>query len=148
MPNPENSRQVRRQKERSGEEATGSMRDLLRNDRPLEKVIIYNGNKYVFTYKNVPWGSYLKFIESAWREINGVSSFDIGQYYEDMLLDSLISFPGDGNPTRSILRQLHPEVFFQLQTIIPKPSFGGEVDESKKELTQQLEEEELQETEE
>ena len=143
------TRQMRRARERDQEKeenVSEDIRALLRNDRPKEINISYQGAEYIFMYKDVPWGSYLKHIEASWYQIDGQDKFNLEQYYEDMLLDSLLSFPGGGNPTRSILKQFQPEVFFQLQTIIPKPSFGGELEETKKESMPSLVEEEILET--
>ncbi len=145
------TRQMRRAREQSQakveENVSEDMKLLMRSDKPKELHIAYKGQTFIFTYKDVPWGSYLKHIEGSWYTASGQDRFNLEQYYEDMLLDSLLGFPGGGNPTRSVLKNLQPEVFFQLQTIIPKPSFGGELEETKKEYnppSMEMEEEELE----
>lgn len=139
------TRQQRRAKVKTEVATSTSLQELFTSAIPQEKVILFSGVEYVFEYKDVPWGAFLKHIEAAWVSVNGVDRFNIEQYYEDMLLDALVSFPDGSNPTRSILKKFHPEVFFQLQDIIPKPSFGSEIDEVKKASKVPLEMEEEEE---
>ena len=114
-----------------------SLSELMMDTSIQEHIVKHKGKEFIFPYKTLDWKTWMKHMGNNWRSDG---TFDIGKYYEDMLLDSIQSFPGGAGPTRSVMQSFDPMIMFQLMDIVPKPTLGEDMEESKKELTPSQEE--------
>jgi hypothetical protein len=135
------TRAQRRRREQAEGAVSTSLSALMLSEKSKEFSVFFKGQEYIFSYKELPWGTHLEQVSKNWDG----DVFNISGYYEDMLLETLLSFPDGSRPTRSVLRKFHPDIFYQLQEMVPKPSMGEAIENGKKGLKPPLEEEELDE---
>ena len=94
--------------------------------------IIFKGQKWVFTYKDLTWGDKNACVDQAQEWDNGEFKFSVNKYYVKALSLMLVDTPI--RPiTETTLAKLDRRIGEQLVAIVPNPvEMPGEVEDLKK----------------
>ena len=94
--------------------------------------IIFKGQKWVFTYKDLTWGDKNACVDQAQEWENGEFKFSVNKYYVKALSLMLVDTPI--RPiTETTLAKLDRRIGEQLVAIVPNPvEMPGEVEDLKK----------------
>ncbi len=99
-----------------------------------------HGDKtWKFKYKALTWKQHMQAVEESWGTkiaLNGSAEavFNVGQYYEKVLLDAVTECPGGASLTKTYLDQLSSDVLWKMLDMVPGPVLGAALEEAKKVL--------------
>jgi len=106
--------------------------DLFASDEEKTLEVFHRGKKWIFKYKDMPWGDKNKCLDEAQNWQGGEFKFSIQKYYASALTRMLTQTPI--RPiTETTLQKLDRSVGEQLTAIVPQPiEAPADLDELKK----------------
>ena len=106
--------------------STESLDEIFAKESPEEFDIDYNGKKYHFKLRELPWLKVNKLLSKAARIEKGSVSISLDTWYEEYLVEALVEAPWPLAETRVALKRLGSKFGKKLEDHVPQPGSVGE----------------------